>query len=114
MYWRSRRTGHDDHGAFAAAPRDTVSGGPHSRRCSSEEAVLAIPRWTGSDRAASANHQDAENEVVSARAPIDADAKALEAQRATLNPDDFRQKQQAIAQRLQLCRNCRSAVGEIN
>jgi Skp family chaperone for outer membrane proteins len=36
-----------------------------------------------------------------ARAPIDADAKALEAQRASLKPDDFRQQQQAIAVRLQ-------------
>lgn len=92
-------------GAFAAAPTATqYLGGPVIAGVCllSEEAVLAN---TKVGLAATARLQqitkDAENEVVSARAPIDADAKALEAQRATLNPDDFRQKQQAIAQRLQ-------------
>jgi Skp family chaperone for outer membrane proteins len=68
----------------------------------SEEAVLANAKV---GLAASARLQqitkDAEDEVANARAPLDADARALEAQRPSMNPDDFRQKQQAIAIRIQ-------------
>ncbi len=43
----------------------------------------------------------AQAEVNALRAPLDADAKALEGQRATLKPADFQAKQQALGGRLQ-------------
>ena len=93
--------------AFAAAPAATPAqtlGGPVVPGVCllSEEAVLANAKV---GLAATARLQqitkDAEAEVAGARIPIDADAKALEAQRASLKPDDFKQRQQAIAVRIQ-------------
>ena len=92
-------------GAFAEVPTapQTLGGPVVPGVCLlSEEAVLAN---TKAGLVATARLQEttkaAEAEVIKERGPIDADAKVLEAQRASLNPDDFRQKQQAIATRLQ-------------
>jgi len=43
----------------------------------------------------------AQGEINAERAPIEADAKALEGQRASLKPADFQQRQQALATRAQ-------------
>jgi Skp family chaperone for outer membrane proteins len=45
--------------------------------------------------------QQAQSDVDAARTPIEADAKALESQRATMKPADFQAKTQALQARLQ-------------
>ncbi|HEY4276104.1 MAG TPA: OmpH family outer membrane protein [Rhizomicrobium sp.] len=87
--------------AIAATPAQLLGGPVIQGVCLlSPDAVLANAK---AGLAANARFQqitkDAENEVATARAPIDADAKALDAQRASLKPDDFAQRQQAIQQR---------------
>ncbi|HEX7759545.1 MAG TPA: OmpH family outer membrane protein [Caulobacteraceae bacterium] len=60
--------------------------------------------------------QQAQNEVTAERGPIDADAKALQAQRATLKPADFQEKQNALqgrAQALQQKANVRTRQIEL-
>lgn len=44
--------------------------------------------------------QQAQNEVTAERGPIDTDAKALQAQRATLKPADFQAQQKALQNRV--------------
>ncbi len=60
--------------------------------------------------------QQAQNEVTAERGPIDADARALQAERATLKPSEFQQKQgalQARANALQQKANVRSRQIEL-
>jgi Skp family chaperone for outer membrane proteins len=45
--------------------------------------------------------QQAQNEVTAERGPIETEAKALQAQRATLKPADFQDRQKALQGRLQ-------------
>lgn len=68
----------------------------------SQQAVLANAKV---GHAATARLQQlasqVQSEVATQRTPIENDAKALQAQRASLKPADFQQRQQALATRLQ-------------
>jgi Skp family chaperone for outer membrane proteins len=56
--------------------------------------------------------QQAQSEVGTARAPIEADAKALESQRASMKPADFQAKAQALQARLQTLQQTAQARGQ--
>jgi Skp family chaperone for outer membrane proteins len=89
---------------LAQAPSGQTLGGPRVAGVCllSQQAVVANSKV---GKAATARlqqlAQQAQGEVNGARAPIEADAKSLDAQRATLKPNDYDAKRAALAQRLQ-------------
>jgi Skp family chaperone for outer membrane proteins len=89
---------------LAQAPSGQALGGPRVAGVCllSQQAVVANSKV---GKAATARlqqlAQQAQGEVDAARTPIETDAKALDAQRATLKPADYEAKRVALAQRLQ-------------